>query len=349
VQVPFHKHLGILLSEDLRWKKHIDYCSGRALQKIGLLRRLSNRLSRQQKESIYLCVIRPALEYGCVIYDGCLIGDVLRLEYVQRRAAVVCTGAYSRTSSALLLDELYWNSLKSRRKLIRMSFFYNIVNGHVPLYLQRKISIAPVRSMRTRLTGGRSLRILERFCRLESSRRSFFNDCARVWNGLDDELRDSSSMLVFRNRYALLLGLGKKIITPHAYCRVAGDGIGRFVTQMRLGLSFLNNQRFTHNLTDNPFCPMCVLDLETPSHFFLSCPKYDEQRNLLYDDIKKVVMHIMTSYNVHIDIDGPDKLLNLILKGFDVPQLHSETNHNLLLFKAVSRYILASNRIQTLD
>ena len=132
VQVQMRKHLDIILSDDLKWKEHISYSSGRALQKIGLLRRVSSKLSRRQKESIYLYVIRPASEYGCIIYDNCLISDDVHLEYVQRRAAIVCTGAYSRTCTDLLIKELCWNSLKSHRKLLKMSHFFCIVNKLVP-------------------------------------------------------------------------------------------------------------------------------------------------------------------------------------------------------------------------
>ena len=48
-----HKHLGITLSSDLKWKKHISIIVIKALQKIGSLYRVRAYLTRKQLENIY--------------------------------------------------------------------------------------------------------------------------------------------------------------------------------------------------------------------------------------------------------------------------------------------------------
>ena len=49
----------------------------------------------------------------------------------------------------------------------------------------------------------------------------------------------------------------------------------KFLTQLHLGLSHLNQHRFRHNFKDciNPLCS-CSLEVENTLHFFLHCPHY---------------------------------------------------------------------------
>ena len=127
-QVCEHKHLGILLSDDLKWIAHIDYIVGKTRKKLGLLLRQSRKLTIKQKIDIYRTMIRPVLEYGSVLFDNCLAYDNLKLESCQRTAALICTGAKRRTETKLLLEHLEWDSLFDRRKISKMSLFFNTIS-----------------------------------------------------------------------------------------------------------------------------------------------------------------------------------------------------------------------------
>ena len=65
-QVSSHKHLGVFLSQDMKWTTHIDYSIKRVKKKLGLLRRQSCNLLNRQKIDIYKTIIRPVIEYGSV-------------------------------------------------------------------------------------------------------------------------------------------------------------------------------------------------------------------------------------------------------------------------------------------
>src|SRR5271165_4271775 len=116
MQVQEHKHLGIIMSQDLKWSKHISLITTKANQRIGALYRQSQKMTRIQIETMYLSTIRPVLEYGSVVFANCTIGDAKLIENVQRRAAVLCTGAIRRTETAKLMAEIGWDSLELRRK-----------------------------------------------------------------------------------------------------------------------------------------------------------------------------------------------------------------------------------------
>ena len=61
-------------------------------------------------------MIRPILEYADIIYTNTSLQLHKKLETIQRRAAIICTGAYKHTEHNVLLTELGWNGLIDRAK-----------------------------------------------------------------------------------------------------------------------------------------------------------------------------------------------------------------------------------------
>jgi hypothetical protein len=61
-----HKHLGLQLSDDGNWNKHIDMITKKAFSRVNLLRKFKFILDRKTLETIYITVIRPILEYADV-------------------------------------------------------------------------------------------------------------------------------------------------------------------------------------------------------------------------------------------------------------------------------------------
>jgi hypothetical protein len=70
------------------------------------------------------------LEYACVAWDPHKIKDISNLEKVQRKAARYVKQNYSKHSSVTrMIQELGWKNLKDRRKDIRLTMLYKIVNN----------------------------------------------------------------------------------------------------------------------------------------------------------------------------------------------------------------------------
>ena len=63
-QVTEHKHLGLEISNDANWKKHIDLITKKAFTRVNILRIVKFILDRKTLEKIYLTFIRPILEYA---------------------------------------------------------------------------------------------------------------------------------------------------------------------------------------------------------------------------------------------------------------------------------------------
>ena len=106
----------------------------------GIIRKLNNIL-RSALLTIYRSFIRPHLDYGDVIYDQSENESFSsKIESVQCNASLAMTGAIRGTSREKLYQELGLESLRSRRWLRRMCYFYKLIKTQKPLYLFNLIS-----------------------------------------------------------------------------------------------------------------------------------------------------------------------------------------------------------------
>ena len=76
-------------------------------------------------------MIRPILEYGCILYDNCTRQDFELLEYVQYEAARVRIVALWNTSKINLLQELRWSLLAKRCRYYKL-YLFKTRNNLVP-------------------------------------------------------------------------------------------------------------------------------------------------------------------------------------------------------------------------
>ena len=134
-EVTHHKHVGVTISRDLSWQKHIGSIVTRSRSLVNIISQYKYSLTRQSLERIYMCYIIPIMEYANVVWSGGNSTDLDKLEMIQRDAARVVTGATACCSTILLMDEIGWQTLATRRRNHRLALFYKIINGLSPPYL----------------------------------------------------------------------------------------------------------------------------------------------------------------------------------------------------------------------
>ena len=181
-----HSHLGLVLTPSISWGKHINKCVIIGSHRIHLLSRVKYKLPRFSLCSIYKTLVRPIIEYCNVIYDNCTMNESMELEKVQRRAALVCTGAYRHTKTELLLAELGWQPLTVRRKNHKLILLYKIVNGKCPDYLT---AILPNRNQcEYNLRSADNATLPTPASRLSSKRKFFVASTIRHWISLSEPI-----------------------------------------------------------------------------------------------------------------------------------------------------------------
>ena len=173
-------NLGLHITNNLTWTEHIIHNINKASQRLNIISRHRYRLPRLALESLYTTMVRPIIEYGDVIYDGMSLSLGQSLEKTQRRAAIICSGAYRHTETRTLLQEVGWEPLSERRKMHKLTTLYKIQSGIYPAYLRDLIPKAtePRYSLRT----VPHIPIIH--TRLTTTTKSFFPSTIRLWNNL---------------------------------------------------------------------------------------------------------------------------------------------------------------------
>jgi hypothetical protein len=119
-----HKHLGLHLSDDGKWNKHIDMITKKVFSCINILRKFKFILDRKTLETIYITFIRPLLEYADLVWD---------------EASRIVTGGTRLVSLSNLYIETGWEKLKDGRERHRTIQFYKMSNNPTPQYLSNLI------------------------------------------------------------------------------------------------------------------------------------------------------------------------------------------------------------------
>lgn len=138
------KYLGLDISEDLSWNKHINRITTNANKTLGFIRRNIQTRNADIRELAYKTLVRPQVEYASSIWSPYTQQNINKIEMVQRRAVRWVKHNYSRYDSVTSMqNELGWQTLQDRRNDSRLTIFYKIVYGlvavPVPEYLERPV------------------------------------------------------------------------------------------------------------------------------------------------------------------------------------------------------------------
>ena len=98
---PAAKYLGVTISDDLKWGKHIDNITKKANQTLGFLKRNIKVHNQDLKSTAYKTLMQSQLEYASSVSSPHTDQDIDKIESAQQRAARWATRDYRCTSSAL--------------------------------------------------------------------------------------------------------------------------------------------------------------------------------------------------------------------------------------------------------
>ena len=188
-----HKHLGVYLSSDLRFKTHINEIIKKVNKALGPLYPIAKYVPRNILLQIYNIYIQPYFDYCDTVYDGLITKtDAIRLERLQNRAARLITGTMLRTPTKKLMEELGWASMENRRKIHKLLLYHHLQTAgpQTPQYIT---SILPdTRADQTGRTLRNSRTLTQSFSRTTLFQNSFLPSTTRLWNDLPLSVRHSN-------------------------------------------------------------------------------------------------------------------------------------------------------------
>jgi len=193
-QVPQAKYLGVHIDETLSWNSHVDFVCNKANNVRAFLQRNLRQCPLSVKERCYLSLVRPILEYACVVWSPYTQINIDKLEKVQRRAArFVCNDFSMYSSVTNMLNRMHWTTLETRRANLRLIMMFKIVNNLVEINAGTSL-------IRNNLpTRGHSNRFNQPFTRVNSFKYSFYPDAIKLWNKLPDDIINCGSLQRFKD------------------------------------------------------------------------------------------------------------------------------------------------------
>jgi hypothetical protein len=151
-------------------------------------------------------MVRSTLEYGCLIWDLYTNKNIDKLESIQKRAARFIKHDYkSRERGCVtnMLKDLEFKPLQERRKHIRLTMFYKVVEGLVPAIAPEDY-LKEIRNKRKRKAkqyeGFETSNIIDRQIvnnsrpfeliqfKTDTRKNSFFSKTIVDWNHLEDSV-----------------------------------------------------------------------------------------------------------------------------------------------------------------
>ncbi|XP_053969049.1 uncharacterized protein LOC128870442 [Anastrepha ludens] len=127
------KDLGVTIDTKLTFHKHIDGITQRAFKILGFITRNSKDFKNPYSLiCLFKTQVLPILEYGSIIWSPYTEAGITRLERVQRKLCKTLAFRHS-SSTASTTEDIYIryniNSLRARRRITDLAFFYKVVNG----------------------------------------------------------------------------------------------------------------------------------------------------------------------------------------------------------------------------
>ena len=138
--VDHHPYLGVELSNDMKYNRHIDQTTSKASKVLGFLKRNLRHCPSRIKERAYTSLVRPKLEYCSTIWNPHTASNINKIEAVQKNAARFVLNKpldYKKPESVTaMVEQLNWETLEQRRKIADNILMYKVVHHliAVPIY-----------------------------------------------------------------------------------------------------------------------------------------------------------------------------------------------------------------------
>ena len=160
-------------------------------------------------------------------------------------------------------------------------------------------------------------------CQTDCFKYSFFPLTLNDWFKLDESIRNSESIAIFKSRLLSFICPAQSNI----YHIFDPKGL-KFLAGIRLCLSHLNEHKFRHNFQDylDPPCS-CSLEIEDTSHYLLHCPHFSNHCIDLMNSVKSVIINFKSMTD--------NRKRDILLYG----DSRFDENKNKIIFQATINYL----------
>ena len=199
------KDLGVTISSDLSWNKHIGITINKANKVLGIIKRTVGTANQDIFSILYKSLVRPILEYAAPVWSPHLVKNIHALEKVQRRASRLALnqsrGEMSYEDRCKLLN---WPKLSLRRDYLSLIECYKIVFG-----ISENINFIDYFEF-SKLSSTRSnhsFKLYVKPARVNCYKHSFFIRIIKLWNNLPKKTVEVENIGAFKKSLKLHLNI----------------------------------------------------------------------------------------------------------------------------------------------
>ena len=198
-QAPIIKDLGVLITNNLSWSKHIESIVSSANKTLGLVKRICKVVKNTNTRKILYCaLVRPKLEYACSVWSPYTIKHRLLIENVQRRASKFILNYPESMPYVERLQKAKLLPLEFRREINDLIIWFKSKHHLITMDINKYISTYNPR-YQSRNYDENNFNIIIRH-KQEYFQNSYFVRTAKIWNNLPTELKAINSLGAFKGR-----------------------------------------------------------------------------------------------------------------------------------------------------
>ena len=197
-KVNYTKILGVYFDHSLKFDKHLEELSKDLNKKVGVFHRLSLTLPESTLQFIFNSVVKPKIEYGCVLWGYTYATHIHPIKILQKKFARIITHSRYYEHAEPLLERLNIASIEKTVKYHSLNYIYKVINN---MASEESRVIFPVNQQRTsRRSGiGRDDKFINTtIAKKRMTQNSLFHEGIKHWNNLPIEVRSKNTLKGFQ-------------------------------------------------------------------------------------------------------------------------------------------------------
>ncbi len=189
------KFLGVYVDDNLSWKYHTSQISVKISKSLGVLYRLKNILTSDVLTMLYFSLIHPYFVYCNILWGGASAVALNKLILLQKRAIRMITKSEYRAPTSPLFASLGILKLPDIHQLQVLLFMYKFKNDLLPKSCSKHVTLATAdRVYNFRVDN--DFVLIKYKC--EVRRKSIAIIGPKLWNPLPENIRNSTSIILFK-------------------------------------------------------------------------------------------------------------------------------------------------------
>ena len=198
------KFLGVILSADLKWQKHIDIIANKTSKNIGIISKVRHLLPENLTRTLYLTLVDPYISYCNLVWSAphCT-GQLDKIFKLQKKYCRLITFSDFTAHSRPLFQRLSILSVYDKYKYQLLIYIYKISHGLISNYYSQGLFTKNtlIHDYDTRQKNNLHLPK----CRTSLRQQTVIFQGPKFWNMLPSEIRSSPSLGVFKCKLRNLL------------------------------------------------------------------------------------------------------------------------------------------------